>query len=312
MDLVPIILFAYNRPHYLLKTLQSLQRNAEAKDSILFIYCDGPKSDANDSTLKQITQVHHIARREKWCGTVNVIISSKNKGLATSIIEGVTEIVNKYGKTIVLEDDLIVSQYFLKYMNYALDKYVHCDKVASVTGYNFPINLPKGTDFKETFFLKAISTLGWGVWKRSWDIFNNDAAFLLNEVRSRELNEEFNFGNTYPYVRMMKNVIRGKVSSWGVRWYASVFLSDMLTLFPSYSLVNHIGNEGTNVKADSTVFFGNSVYNEPIIDFEDRIIENKNYRNLLSSHFDKHNRRKLNLRNIRYYYLRSLAFFKNI
>lgn len=312
MDLSPIVLFAYNRPKYLLETLQSLQANDEAKDSILFIYCDGPKADADENTLKQIEQVNLIARSKKWCGTVNVIASSKNKGLAPSITEGVTEIVNKYGKIIVLEDDLVVSEYFLNYMNYALNKYEHHDKVASVSGYNFPIKLPRGTDFRETFFLKTVTTLGWGVWKRSWMIFDEDAAFLLRKIKSSKLSSQFNFDNSYPYTNMLKNVIKGKVSSWGVRWYASAFLSDKLTLFPSYSLVNHIGNEGTNVKIDTTDLFGNSVYDKPIIDFEDCIVENINYRNLFSAHFYKYNRRRLNLKNIKYYYLRSLVFLKNM
>jgi hypothetical protein len=310
MELAPIVVFAYNRPHYLLETLQSLQANEEAKASKLFIYCDGPKANCTEATLEQIEQVHLIAGREKWCGEVNVVISPANKGLATSIIEGVTEIVNKYGKVIVLEDDLVLSEYFLKYMNEALNKYEQCDKVASVTGYNFPIKLPNGPDFKETFFLKTICTLGWGVWKRSWQIYNSDAVFLLNEIKSKKLNYEFNFGNTYPYISMLKKAMIGKVSSWGIRWYASVFLNDKLTLFPSYSLINHIGNEGTNVKVDSINMFGNSVYDKRIMDFEERIVENINYRNLFSAHFYKNSRRRLNLKNIKYYYLRGLVFLR--
>jgi Glycosyl transferase family 2 len=312
MEFAPIVVFAYNRPHYLLETLQSLQANNEAEKSKLFIYCDGPKVNCTEAKLKQIEQVHLIAGREKWCGDVSVIISPVNKGLASSIIEGVTEIVNKYGKVIILEDDLVVSEYFLRYMNEALIKYEHNDEIASVTGYNYPLKLPNGPDYRETFFIKTICTLGWGVWKRSWQIFNNDAVFLLKEIKSKKLDYEFNFGNTGTYIKMLKNVINGKVSSWGVRWYASVFLSDKLTLFPSHSLINHIGNDGTNVKVDSSNLFGNSVYNKPIIDFEDSIVENTNYRNLFSAHFYKYNRRRLNLENIKYYYSRSLFFLKNM
>lgn len=311
MDLAPIVLFAYNRPHYLLETLQSLRANKEAKESKLFIYCDGPKPNCSEAALKQIDEVQAIAKSEQWCGQVDVIVSPINKGLAPSIIEGVTATVNRYGKVIVLEDDLVVSEYFLNFMNDALNKYRYHDKVASITGYNFPIALPTGSDFKETFFIKTASTLGWGVWKRSWDIFNVDAAFLFNEIKARGLNYEFNFGNSYPYVSMLKKVISGKVSSWGVRWYASVFLSNKLTLFPAYSLVNHIGNDGTNVRVDSTCIFGNSVYDKPITIFEDDITENKSYRNLFASHFNKYNRRKLNLKNIKYYYQRTLVFLKD-
>ena len=312
MELSPIVLFAYNRPHYLLETLQSLQSNAEAKESKLFIYCDGPKPDCTEAALSQVNEVRAIAKSEKWCGEVEVIISPVNKGLAPSIIEGVTAIVNKYGKVIVLEDDLVVSEYYLKYMNEALIKYEHHDKVASITGYSFPIEQPKGSDFKETFFIKITSSLGWGVWKRSWSIFNGDAVFLLNEIKSKKLKYEFNLGNTYPYFRMMKHAISGKVSSWGIRWYASVFLNNKLTLFPSYSLVNHIGNDGgTHVKVDSTGLFGNSVYNKPINNFEDQVAENIIYRKLFAAHFNKFNRRKLNLRNIKYYYQRGLVFLKS-
>src|SRR3989338_4006387 len=165
--LAPIVLFCYNRPSHTLQVLQALQKNPEAKNSELFIFCDGAK---NENDLECINDVHKII--DNISGFKNVVVekSENNKGLAKSIILGVSKIVEKFGRVIVLEDDLVISPYFLQFMNDGLDFYENDDRVISIHGYIYPIK----EKLPPTFFIKGADCWGWATWKRGWDLFNEN------------------------------------------------------------------------------------------------------------------------------------------
>ena len=148
MPLAPIILFCYNRPEHTRKTLLSLKQNYLAEQSTLIIYVDGPKAEASEEQKNRIAEVKKVIREDQWCKDVMIIESDTNKGLASSVMQGVTETVNKYGKVIVLEDDLVSDTWFLKFMNEALTVYENSSDVACISGYIYPV---KGI-LPETFF----------------------------------------------------------------------------------------------------------------------------------------------------------------
>src|SRR3989338_525512 len=131
MKLAPITVFVYNRPWHIKQTIESLKKNKEAKKSDLFIFSDGPK---NEDDQKKVDEVRKYIKKVNGFKMVTIIERQKNLRLANSIIAGVTEIINKYGKIIVLEDDLIASPYFLKFMNKGLDLYKKEERVASIHG----------------------------------------------------------------------------------------------------------------------------------------------------------------------------------
>jgi GR25 family glycosyltransferase involved in LPS biosynthesis len=301
MNFAPIIVFAYNRPHYLEETLMALKNNNEAKDSDLHIYCDGPKINADEKTLALIDKVRQLARTINWAKNVYVVEAEVNKGLSRSVIAGVTEVINKYGKVIILEDDLVVAPHFLKYMNDALEIYGQETTVASISGHNFPINTINGS---ETLLLKSATTWGWATWKRGWDLFNPDAEKLINLLRQKKSIYEFDFNSSYPFYSLLKKVRDGKISSWGVCWYASIFLNEKLTLFPAVSMVKNIGMVGTNINSDSTNFLGDSYSVNPVLKFENVIEENPDFRQELIRHFKATKGKIITLRNLKKFFLR--------
>lgn len=258
--LAPIILFIYNRPDHTLHTLEALAANTLASESDLFIFADGPKENASPEMLDKICQTREVARSKKWCKNVTVIESEKNKGLAASIISGVTEIVNKYDKLIVLEDDLVTSPYFLQYMNDALNVYRNEQKVACIHGYVEPHKRP----LPETFFIKGADCWGWATWKRAWDYFNPNGQTLLDELHKRHCEKHFNFDNTYDYIGMLEDQIAGKNNSWAIRWLASAYLNDMYCLYPNKSLVKNIGFDGTGTHCGSCIFLQEEISSEPV------------------------------------------------
>jgi hypothetical protein len=239
--LAPIVLFIYNRPDHTEKTLSALSGNLLAEESNLYIYADGMKDNTTEEQKQMIKKTREVAKSKRWCKEVSIIESDKNKGLAASIISGVTNIVNRYGKVIVLEDDLITSPYFLTYMNDALTLYENNERVISIHGYVYPTK-KKLPDY---FFIKGADCWGWATWKRGWDVFNSDGEYLLKEIKSRNLEKEFNFNNSFDYTGMLQDQIDGKISSWAIRWYASAFLANKYTLYPGMSFIRNIGFDGT-------------------------------------------------------------------
>lgn len=239
MTTAPIALFVYNRLWHTKQTIEALQKNILASDSDLIIFSDGPKGSPGSKT--SVLAVRAYLRSVNGFKSVKVIERSENLGLAKSIISGVTEIVNQYGKIIVLEDDLITSPCFLRYMNNALDLYEKNEEVISIHGYIYPVQCP----LPETFFIKGADCWGWATWKRGWNLFETDGQKLLDNLRAKKLTKEFDFSNFYPYTQMLRDQIAGKNDSWAVRWYASAFLNNKLTLYPGKSLINNIGFDGS-------------------------------------------------------------------
>jgi len=254
MELAPIALFVYNRPWHIKKTLEALATNDLSNQSVLFIYADGPKKDASKEELKSIYDVRKVIREKNWCQKVNIIESNKNKGLADSIISGVTEIVNKYGKVIVLEDDIVTSKGFLRYMNDALDLYKNEDKVMHIAGHVPPIKLK----LPETFFYNQTSCWGWGTWKRAWKYFNIDAEFLLNKLIEGDCVYRFNIDGSYPFINHLKENINGNLNTWAVKWQASVYLANGLCLHPRFSLAKNIGLDGSGVYSGKSNHFNHT------------------------------------------------------
>ncbi|HEY0897019.1 MAG TPA: sugar transferase [Sphingobacteriaceae bacterium] len=235
----PIALFVYNRPEHTRRTLKFLQQNRLAEESRLFIFSDAAKTPGQAG---QVAEVRELIRTAEGFRSVEIIERDGNLGLAASVIDGVTRLVNEYGKVIVFEDDLISSPHTLQYFNDALDRYREEPRVMHIGAYMYP--LPKG--LPETFFYRAATSWGWATWKRAWDHFEPDIDVLMSRFDKKSIHE-FSIGGSMDFWRQMKQFKAGKNNSWAIRWYASVFLKKGLTLNPSQSLINNIGHDNTGV-----------------------------------------------------------------
>lgn len=253
----PIVIFAYNRPWHLQQTVEALKRNEIAGESVLFVFSDGPKGNRD---IEGVEKVRMYARTITGFKNITVIERDQNLGLANSIIPGVTEVVNDYGSIVVLEDDMVTSPYFLRYMNDGLRVYEDEEKVASIHAYRLPIEniLP------ETYFIKGADCWGWATWERAWKYFEQDGGKLLNELKRKELVREFNFNNSYGYARMLEAQVKGKNDSWAIRWYASAFLRGMLTLHPGTSLVTNIGTDSSGTHCGESTVLDSDLANRPL------------------------------------------------
>lgn len=236
MQYAPITLFTYSRADHTKSAVESLLKNKEAAESDLFIFSDGPKTEEKRKAVEENRKYIHTITGFK---SVHIVEHEKNQGLANSLIAGITEIVNQYGRVIVVEDDLILSPYFLQFMNEALEKYKDEDRVASISAFLNPIDCKA----PETFFLRYFACWGWATWKRGWDILINDDRVLLKQLRWKK--NDFNIGGTGPFYGILYCDKIGLNDSWAVRFYASQFLAGKLQLFPGRSMAIQTGTDGS-------------------------------------------------------------------
>ena len=247
----PIILFVYNRPWHTQQTLEALKENELANQSVLYIFSDGPKENATEEEVNTIQEVREIARSKKWSKEVYIIESEKNKGLANSVIDGVNTVINEYGKVIVLEDDIVSSPQFLLFLNGVLQEYEQDENVFGVSGFTYPGD----KEITGTHFLPIACSWGWATWKTKWDKVIFDAGLLERKIAGAGLQQKFDFGN-YPFFKMLQDQIAGRVNSWAIRLYASMFLNKGCFVYPSKSLVKNIGFDeyGSHTKGTDNFF----------------------------------------------------------
>ena len=234
----PVALFAYKRPQHLRLVVDTLRANPEATGTELFIFCDAA---ARPEDRPAVADVREYARSVGGFKRVTVIERETNYGLSRSITEGVDRLCLEYGRAAVVEDDVLVSPYFLSWVNAALDKYENDERVLSVGCYVFPTQ----SKLPETFFLSLPDCWGWAVWARSWRRYQADGIALLQALRERNLEHRFDFEGAYPYTEMLRGQTQGKNDSWAVRWSASVLLAGGLTIYPFRSMTRNIGFDGT-------------------------------------------------------------------
>lgn len=285
----PIVLFVYNRPWHTKKTLEALMLNHYANQSTLYIFSDGPKVTASEETLKRINEVREVIREKKWCMEVIIKENTENLGLADNIVSGITEIVNKFGRVIVLEDDIVTSTGFLSYMNDALLFYEDNEKVMHISGY-FPSVKRKLPDF---FFYNQTSCWGWATWKRAWLNFSSNTYDLYYNVLESNRIYEFNINGSYPFLNHLERNLKGEMKTWAIKWHTSVFLKRGLCLHPNKSFVQNIGFDNSGANCFSTEQYSVEILNDKKFSEPKKLVENMKARKAMAE-FNK-NENKITL-----------------
>ncbi len=279
--LAPVVLFVYNRAEHTRKTLEALAKNLLADNSTLYIYSDGPKADASIETLNKIKEVRALIRERSWCKEVIIQDSDSNLGLTNSILKGVSEVVNEHGKIIVLEDDIVTSVGFLKYMNDALNVYETEEKVMHISGYNYPIHFKVD---ESTFFMKILTSWGWATWKRAWAKYNHDIEDPFARLNSKRKINQFNINGQGDFYDQLLENKKGNIYTWAVRWYASWYFEGGYSLFPERSLVRNIGMDSSGIHCMTTDIFDSEAV-EKIDVYKVKITENWKAKRQLSAYY---------------------------
>lgn len=256
-DVAPICLFVYARPSHTEHVLRALADGPLAADSQLIVFSDGPK---DETAAYNVERVRRTVAGFKGFKHIELIAHEENRGLSDSIVTGVSEVCQEFGSAIVVEDDVLVSPYFLSYMNDALTLYKDEARVCSVGGYMFPI----AEQLPSQFFFEVTDCWGWATWWRSWQDLQTDGRRLLAEIERHGLQDRFNLGGAYDYLGMLKAQTRGQNDSWAVRWYATNLLRQRLTLYPGRSMTANIGNDGSGRHARNDRQYDVEVADRPL------------------------------------------------
>jgi hypothetical protein len=235
MKLSPIVLFTYKRLDTLKQTVETLQKNYLASKSNLFIFSDAAKGEQD---AEGVDNVRNYIKSITGFETVTIYESQLNKGLANSIIEGVSEILKIHETVIVLEDDLVSSSNFLSYMNQALHFYKNEDKVFSIAGYSLPIHNDESE--LDVYFTSRSSSWGWATWKNRWVTIDWEVKDYPTFKKSNLLRRDFNkMGSDLS--QMLDRQMQGKINSWAIRWCYHQFKSGLLSVHPFVSKIENFG-----------------------------------------------------------------------
>jgi GT2 family glycosyltransferase len=290
--LSPIALFVYNRPEHTRRTLAYLKNNLLADESRLYIFSDAPKTKADAA---KVEEVRHLIKQAEGFKSIKIVERKENLGLANSIIAGVTQLVNEYGKVIVFEDDLLASPYTLTYFNEALDLYANQEKVMHISAYTHPID---ATGLPETFFYRAAASWGWATWARAWKYFEPDVNKLIEQFDQKKI-LQFSIEGHMNFWKQIQEFKSGKNNSWAIRWYASIFLRGGLALNPAKSLIDNIGNDGSGIHSNNEDIYKVQMSKHPVTQFPTDIIENEQAYQAIK-HFFKYRKGSLWQRGVRY------------
>lgn len=252
-ELAPVALFVYNRPRHTRQTIEALLQNPEAKDSRLYIFSDGAKTESDKAAISAVRSYIHSL---DGFAQIHIVERELNIGLAESIIQGVTDLCEKYGSVIVVEDDLVTSPAFLGFMNHALDTYKAEKKVWHISGWNYPIDTES---LGSSFLWETMNCWGWATWDDRWQHFSKDPQRLISSWKSEDI-KKFNLDGTYNFWRQVLLNKRGKLNTWAVFWYATIFENNGLCLNPTKTFVTNIGHDGSGENCRRTEHF--STYEE--------------------------------------------------
>ncbi|EHL7104015.1 hypothetical protein QO947_000044 [Salmonella enterica] len=243
----PVVMFVYAKPEHTSKTIQALASNPEAAHTDLFIYSDAARNDRDDLAVRE---VRRIVSNVAGFKSVSLCFREKNTGLANNIMDGVSKVCEKYGKVIVVEDDIVTSPAFLGYMNAALERYIDDKQVWHITGWNYPFPTDYASE-SDAYLWRMMNCWGWATWSDRWVNFRKDPEELMKSFSKKDV-YEFNLDGAFNLWSQVEDNYNGKINTWAIFWYATIFKNNGLCLNPVNSMVKNIGMDGTGENCNTS------------------------------------------------------------
>ena len=264
--LAPIVLFVYNRLDHTQKTVQALLDNQLADKSTIFIFSDGAK---DNKERYKVNQVREYIKTIDGFKKINIINRDKNYGLADSIIDGVTKIISEFDKVIVLEDDLVSSPFFLKYMNEALDHFKDIKDVYHISGWNYPFY---NDQLGDVFLWRLMNCWGWATWADRWSLYKKNTEEIIGEFTSNDI-KRFNIDGAEDFWGQILANKDGKINTWAIFWYATIYKNGGLCVNPSKSFITNIGHDQSGTHCTRTTEYLSELCMNKNLDFDIDISE---------------------------------------
>ncbi len=280
LDAAPVCVFAFNRPDHTRRTLQALAASPLAAKTELTLFLDGPR---RDSDVPLVSTVAKIAEEQRGFSDISIVRRDQNAGLARSIEEGVTQMMDAHGRAIILEDDILTSPAFLHYMNAALTRYADEPSVWHIAGFNEDIPVDRWS--VEAVLWRLMSCWGWATWQDRWQHFDRDPQALVDRFSSDDIHR-FNLDGAGDFWAQVLANQDQTLSTWAVFWYATIFERAGLCLSPRHSYVRNIGFDGSGTNVGQSDVYEHMKLNQTASPrFPDKIEENTQALELLRAHY---------------------------
>lgn len=235
----PVVLFAYARPDHTLRTLNALRDNFLAEKTELYVFLDFPKKAEHRADYESVVDIVNKVNGD--FKEIHIEARTENFGLAKNIMSGVSEVINKHGKVIVLEDDLVTSKYFLTFMNDALTEYKSNESIWHISGWTHPIDFGINED---TFAWRTMNCWGWATWAENWQFFEKNPQSLVSNFTKEDISK-FNLDNTHNFWKQVEANLDGRLNTWAIFWYATIYKNNGLCINPTKTYIQNIGNDGS-------------------------------------------------------------------
>lgn len=278
----PVALFVYNRLDHAIKTIDALKKANGANETDLYVFCDGAKDFESLSQKNKVVEVRQFIKSISGFNTIQIIEQSQNIGLANSIVNGLSFVLKNHSNVIVIEDDIIVGNDFLYFMNLALEKYENEPNVAGISGYSFPIGQHK------SYFTRTGSCWGWATYKRVWDDFIKKRNELNLDLILNHERALFNVHKNI-YADMFLQSKQGTIQSWAVEFYLYYFSQQQYFLMPGENLIANTGFDGSghHKKRGNFLTDNNAIGNFKIKEFPIEVKEDLNVRKKIEKLYKK-------------------------
>ncbi len=277
MALAPVAVFAYNRLDKIKLCIKALEKNDIAHDTELFIFSDGAKGEWDEGAVKEVQNwLCQYVKESTAFSKIHLELKDHNCGLANSIIIGVSAVISRFGKVIVVEDDIIASPFFLRYMNDGLAFYKDISNIWSITSFGgYKLKSLKRYNHDVYVGYRA-SSWGWATWLDRWNTVDWMVTDYDELRNSKQKQKCFNRGGRDLY-KLLRRQMEGKIDSWAIRWTYSASKQNMLTIYPKIGFANNIGLDGSGVHCakNSKYMFNEECANEYNIKFENVRIEKR-------------------------------------
>ena len=281
-DLAPIIFICYNRYDHVVRSLNSLKKNKLSKKSKIIIFADAPTDLINK---KKTDKIKIYLKKLNGFKSKKIIFRKKNLGTKQNIVNAVSQVLKKFNKVIVIEDDLLLSKFFLDYMNLCLKNYKDEKRIWHINGWSYPFMKNSKNDIN---FLGSMNCWGWGTWKNRWSFLTLNEKYLISNFSNKNIHN-FNISSSMNHFEQILRNQKKTLSSWAVFWHATIFKNNGICIYPKYSLVKNIGFDGSGRMSSRHKYKSNLNNNYKDFKLNSEIFKNKK---LMNAEFNYYIKRK--------------------
>lgn len=271
----PICLFVYKRYNTTKLMLESLLACPECADSELYVFMDEAR---NDAEAEDVEKVRALFDDLKGFKTIHPYPARMNKGMARSVIDGVTTVLNQHESVIVLEDDLVVAPDFLTFMNAAIETYKNREDIWSISGYTPELKETAQYDKSGVFIVPRAQCWGWATWRDRWETVDWEVSNFNHLARHKKLRDKFNMGGNDLF-RTLEMERRERIESWAVRWAYAASKQNKWTVNPMLSKVQNIGlksstsHVGWHDERHNVKLYGTKTVIDPNVKVDDKLVQ---------------------------------------